>query len=135
MDDLIVAHAENVASANLAHMTATDKAAADADEAIRKRIGDFGHRIVEIIGTFDEARAALINDVNAIVLEMKVALAGAFAEAQGEIAASQTMLQRKMAARTEFLATGKLPVDDPLPKLAANDRAEQPPAPPVNQAA
>ena len=116
MDDLLTLHADRVTASNATHRDAASAARGRADEALREQIAAFGRKLAEACGIVSDACQALLKSNETIAGDFAAESGEAFAANLAEIAASGAAMEAEMRQRAAFLMTGKLPVEDELPK-------------------
>jgi hypothetical protein len=125
VDDLLTTHANRVAASHKAHMEAATNARHAADEALREQIAAFGAKLVEASATISDACQKLLSALDRIRGDAASQMGEAFAANLAEIASSSAAMESEMRQREAFLMTGKLPIEDKLPKTAELPQAAE----------
>lgn len=130
MQDILDAHAQRVRASNDDFAKAAEAAREAADAAARAAIAEFGATLVEIARDAEQARKKLADALEAATARAQAALAQAFDANVAELALSTAAAQDELAARSQFLTTGRLPSGvDPLPRaLDLHFRDSDPPS-------
>ena len=119
MDDLLNKHADRIDEANSAMTAAATAIVGKANAEARSAISLFGQELIEATRSVDAALATATAALQAAIDAAQVELAGAFTDNVTALAASSNAMREEMAERTRFLATGELPIRDPLPPVEA----------------
>ena len=119
MEDVLHAHAARVAASNQRLTEAAKALRETADAAARVAVAQFGERILGAVKAAEAARIDLDAALEAATGEAQAALAAAFDANLADIAISNAAAQAELDARAAFVATGRLPTGNALPRTDA----------------